>query len=61
DLECETFIRRKGWDVFRFSDDDVKQDAEPVARGIVKHLGLKYEFNKRQETGSGSHSRKPSP
>lgn len=61
DCQRESFMRKEGWDVLRFSDDDVEQEAELVARGIAQYVGLEYEFDKRQGTGSGSRKRKPSP
>ena len=53
DLSREAFLRGLGWDVIRFSDKEVMEDVEAVARGIAKHLGLEYEFRKRKGTGSG--------
>jgi hypothetical protein len=42
-----------GWDVVRFTDEEVVQDVEAVARAIAKHLGLNFEFCKRNASGSG--------
>ena len=53
DLSREAFLRGLGWDVIRFSDKEVMENVEAVARGIAKHLGLEYEFRKRMGTGSG--------
>ncbi|WP_153557440.1 endonuclease domain-containing protein [Roseimaritima sediminicola] len=53
DLDREAFLREAGWDVIRFHDRDVERDAESVARGIARHLGLEYRFAKRAQTGSG--------
>jgi hypothetical protein len=39
--------------VIRIADEEVERDAESVARGIAKRLGLRYEFEKRLSTGSG--------
>ncbi len=58
DLERESFIRKKGWEILRFSDVNVEDDDEMVVRGIAQHLGLRYEFDKRHETGSGRHANK---
>ena len=61
DFERESFIRKQGWEILRFSNDDVENDAEMVARGISKHLGLPYQFEKRQGTGAGMFAQQPSP
>ena len=53
DFSREAFLRELGWDVIRFSDKEVMENVEAVARGIAKHLGLEYEFRKRKGTGSG--------
>ncbi len=53
DLEREAYLRKLGWNVIRFSDEEVEQDPEAVAIGIANHLDLEYEFRKRKETGSG--------
>ena len=45
-----------GWTEIRFSDDDVKSDAEAAARAIANELGIPYELKKRQKTGSGMRS-----
>ena len=49
-------LRRRGWTVIRFSDDEVENDAESVGRAISDKLGIPYEFKKRQTTGSGMQS-----
>ncbi len=56
DLRREKDLRRRGWTVIRFSDDDVENDAEAVGRAIANELGIPYEFKKRQTTGSGMRS-----
>ena len=61
DIEREKTLRSLGWDVIRFSDDDVEQDAEAVARAIAKHLQLEYSFKKRYSGGSGMKAVRPSP
>ena len=53
DIQREKVFRSLGWDVIRFSDSDVEQDAEAVARAIAKHLKLEYSFSKRKGGGSG--------
>ena len=53
DFSREAFLRELGWDVIRFSDKEVMENVEAVARGIAKHLGLEYECRKRKGTGSG--------
>ena len=53
DLEREKCLNQYGWAVIRFTDKEVEQDAEAVARAIAKHLGLTCEFRKRNADGSG--------
>ncbi|MEO9935143.1 endonuclease domain-containing protein [Rhodopirellula bahusiensis] len=47
DTEREAFLRRKGWDIIRFTNEDVLADPECVAIAIARHLSLQYEFKKR--------------
>lgn len=47
DIAREQRLRELGWDVLRFTDKDVEQDAEAVARAITTHLGVKYSFQQR--------------
>ena len=56
DLRRQQDLQRLGWTVIRFSDDDVENDAEAVARAIAEELSIPYEFKKRQKTGSGMRS-----
>ena len=44
DASREQDLRGKGWDVIRFSNDDVLGDVEAVAIAIAKHLSLTPEF-----------------
>lgn len=53
DIAREKVIRECGWDIVRFIDKDVEQDAEAVGRAIANHLGLEYSFQKRAGGGSG--------
>jgi leucyl-tRNA synthetase len=53
DLDREAYLKQCGWDVVRFTDEEVVQDVEAVARAIAKHLGLNFEFCKRNASGSG--------
>jgi len=62
DLQRQQELEQLGWRVLRFTDKEVEQDAEAVGRAIAKELGLEYEFNSRQKTGSGMKSQcSPSP
>ena len=56
DLRRQQDLQRLVWTVIRFSDDDVENDAEAVARAIAEELSIPYEFKKRQKTGSGMRS-----
>ncbi len=49
----ERMLRELGWDVLRFSDEDVERDAEAVGQAIAKYLRLEYSFQKRSGGGSG--------
>ncbi len=53
DLSRGQYLKQNGWEVIRFSDEEVEEDTEAVGRAIAKHVGLKYEFRKRKATGSG--------
>jgi leucyl-tRNA synthetase len=53
DVQRQSHIERLGWTVLRFTDADVEQDAEAVARAIADELNLPYEFNNRKAAGSG--------
>jgi very-short-patch-repair endonuclease len=47
DLDRESWLRGRGWDTIRFSNDNVNADPELVAIAIARHLGLDYAFTKR--------------
>ena len=57
DIGREQSLRKLGWDVLRFSDKDVEEDAEAVARAIARHLRLAYSFRRRDGGGSGVRAR----
>ena len=59
DIQRQKDLERLGWKVIRFTDKDVEDDAEVVARAIAKELELPYEFTKRKRTGSGMMARNP--
>jgi very-short-patch-repair endonuclease len=50
-IEREKALRSLGWNVIRFTDKEVEQDAEAVARAIAKHLQLEYSFSKQDLDG----------
>jgi len=56
DLKRQKHLESMGWKVIRFSDKDVEEDAEAVARAITTELNLEYEFSPRKATGSGMRS-----
>jgi hypothetical protein len=60
DLERERQLQTLGWDILRFTDEDVEQDAEEVAARIARHLGLECELKRRKKTGSGMNAQKRS-
>ena len=59
DIDRQKKIQDLGWTVIRFTDKDVEEEAEAVARVIARTLELPYEFEKRTRTGSGMMTRKP--
>ncbi len=56
DLKRQKHLEALGWRVIRFTDKDVEEDTEAVARAIAKELHLTYEFQPRTRTGSGMKS-----
>ena len=54
DLAREEFIREQGWDIIRFSNEEVEDNPVAVGVAIARSLGLEFEFNKRKGTGSGN-------
>ncbi len=46
----------KGWTVVRFSDQQVEEDTEAVARAIAVTIGIDYSFQRRDHSGSGKQS-----
>jgi very-short-patch-repair endonuclease len=61
DLRRQRHLESLGWKVMRFSDKDVEDDAEAVARAIARELNLAYEFRRRQATGSGARQSNTKP
>ena len=53
DLKRQEHLASLGWKVIRFSDKDVEEDAEAIARAIARELDLEYQFSPRKATGSG--------
>jgi very-short-patch-repair endonuclease len=47
DLDRETWLRGRGWDTIRFSNEDVIANPELVAIAITRHLKLDYALTKR--------------
>lgn len=58
DLEREQALRTLGWDVLRFSDEEVEQDTDAVCHAIASHLELEYSFQKRDGGQSGMKARR---
>ena len=48
DESRQRYIERRGWDVLRFSNEDVLADVEAVGIGIAKHLQLEPVFRGRK-------------
>jgi leucyl-tRNA synthetase len=53
DLKRQEHLEALGWKVIRFTDKEVEEDAEAVARAIARELNLPYQFKPRTTTGSG--------
>ncbi|WP_146392205.1 endonuclease domain-containing protein [Allorhodopirellula solitaria] len=53
DLRRQRDLEERGWKVLRFTDKDIEQDCEAVAREIAKQLDLHYVHTRRAKTGSG--------
>jgi very-short-patch-repair endonuclease len=56
DLKRQKHLEALGWKVIRFTDKEVEEDTEAVARAIARELSLPYEFKPRTATGSGMKS-----
>jgi very-short-patch-repair endonuclease len=56
DLKRQGHLESMGWEVLRFTDEDVEEDVEAIARAIAGQLNLEYAFSPRKATGSGMHS-----
>ncbi len=54
DLKRQKHIEALGWKLIRFTDKEVEEDAEAVARAIASELNLPYDFKTRKRTGSGT-------
>ena len=53
DLERQRYFESRGWKVMRFAAEDVRQDAEGVARAIAIEVDGRFDFVKRKGSGSG--------
>jgi very-short-patch-repair endonuclease len=53
DLAREEILKRGGWNVIRFSAEEVEGSVEDVGLAIAKVLELTYDFVPRCRTGSG--------
>ena len=56
DLKRQEHLESMGWKVLRFTDKNVEEDVEAIARTIARELNLEYEFSPRKATGSGMKS-----
>jgi leucyl-tRNA synthetase len=64
DLRRQRDLESRGWMVVRFTDEEVEDDAEAVARAIVAAIGMEYSYQPRMRTGSGARNvraKKPKP
>jgi len=57
----QALLEQEGWRVIRFTDREVEEDAEAVARAIAKHIGVAYEFSAKVRDGSGQKSSRAKP
>ena len=58
DLSRQQFLEREGWQVLRFSNDDVLEDVEAVAIAIARHVGVELTFRRRPARGSSTRHRR---
>jgi very-short-patch-repair endonuclease len=56
DVKRQRHLEALGWKVIRFTDKEVEEDIEAVARAITRELNLPYEFKRRTASGSGMKS-----
>ena len=62
DRSREAYLRNQGWEVIRFTDEEVEQDAEAVGQAIAKSLEMNTGFQQRDGSGSGMmREKRPSP
>ena len=50
DQARQRHLESEGWQVYRFSNEDVLGDVEAVAIAIARHLGMEPEFRGRKPT-----------
>jgi len=50
DLKRQERLEAMGWKVIRFSDKDVAENVEGIARAIARELNLKYQASPRKAT-----------
>ena len=53
DLRRQRYLEREGWNVIRFTNEDVLRDAEAVLRSIAARAGIPFSFQKRTSKRSG--------
>ena len=64
DVDREACLKKLGWQVIRFSNDEVLSDAESVTIAIARMLDVEYKMVRRAKSNkgdpSGSHYSPPS-
>ena len=58
DINRQAYLERLGWQVIRFSDEEVLSDVEAVVRQIAKELRVEYSFQHRDRSGAGMQMRR---
>ncbi|MGB7344125.1 MAG: DUF559 domain-containing protein [Pirellulaceae bacterium] len=53
DLRRQRYLVAQGWQVIRFTNEEVRRDVESVLVAIASHVGVDYSFHKRTDNRSG--------
>jgi leucyl-tRNA synthetase len=61
DVGRQRHLESLGWKVIRFTDKEVEENVDAVARAIAQELNLAYEFRRREATGSGARQSNTKP
>lgn len=48
DFAREDYLKSKGWNIARFTNEELLKDPESVGIAIARYMGLQYSFKKRR-------------